>query len=89
MFPVQEVRIEKSHSKANRYVIHYEKGQTPPANAFWSLTSYDPNGLLAANPLNRYAIGDRSNLKMNVDGSVDIYIQRVSPGKNREFKQKE
>lgn len=69
---------------ANKYVIHYDKGQTPPANAFWSLTMYDPKGHLVANPLNRYAIGDRSNLKANADGSVDIYIQNASPGKDKE-----
>ena len=25
----------------NRYVIHFDKGQTPPANAFWSMTMYN------------------------------------------------
>ncbi len=69
---------------ANKYVIHYDKGQMPPANAFWSLTMYDPKGHLVANPLNRYAIGDRSSLKTNADGSVDIYLQNTSPGKDKE-----
>ncbi len=69
---------------ANRYVIHFDKGQTPPANAFWSLTMYDPAGHLVANPLNRYAIGDRSNLMTNADGSVDIYLQNTSPGKDKQ-----
>lgn len=26
---------------ANRYVIHFDKDQTPPVNAFWSLTMYN------------------------------------------------
>lgn len=69
---------------SNKYLIHYDKGQTPPANAFWSITMYDTNGHLIENPINRYAIGDRDKLKFNADGSVDIYIQNISPGKDKE-----
>jgi hypothetical protein len=69
---------------ANRYVIRYEKEQTPPTNAFWSLSLYDSDGRFVDNPLKRYAVGDRSNLKTNPDGSTDIYIQHNSPGKDRE-----
>ena len=69
---------------ANRYVIRFEAGQTPPANAFWSLTMYDVEGFFIPNPVNRFAIGDRSNLKANPDGSVEIYIQKDNPGKDKE-----
>ena len=48
---------------ANRYVLHFDKGMTPPVNAFWSLTLYDQQGYMVANPINRNAIGDRSGLK--------------------------
>jgi len=68
----------------NKYKIHFEKGQTPPANAFWSVTMYDPDGYMVANPINRNAIGDRSHLRANSDGSIDIYIQHDSPGKEKE-----
>jgi hypothetical protein len=69
---------------ANKYVIHFDKGKTPPVNGFWSLTMYDKDGFFIDNPLNRYAIGNRSNLKNNADGSVDLYLQNVSPGKGKE-----
>lgn len=69
---------------ANTYVLHFDKGQMPPANAFWSLTMYSPEGYMVENPINRYTLGDRSNLKMNADGSVDLYIQHDAPGKNKE-----
>ena len=69
---------------ANKYILHFEKDKTPPANAFWSLTLYNNSGYMVANPLNRNAIGDRSNLKKNADGSTDIYIQKDSPRKENE-----
>ena len=69
---------------ANRYVLHFDKGMTPPVNAFWSLTLYDQQGYMVANPINRNAIGDRSGLKENPDGSVDIYVQHDSPGQDKE-----
>lgn len=69
---------------ANKYVIHFEKGQTPPVNAFWSITMYGMDDLLIANPINRFAIGDRDKLKYNADGSLDINIQHDSPGKDKE-----
>lgn len=68
----------------NKYVIHFDKGQMPPANAFWSLTMYGADELLVDNPLNRYVLGDRSPMKYNADGSLDIYIQHERPGKDKE-----
>jgi DNA sulfur modification protein DndE len=67
-----------------KYLIHFEKGQTPPANAFWSITMYNSDELLVANPINRFAIGDRDKLKYNNDGSLDIYIQNERPAKVKE-----
>ncbi|MEO8603320.1 MAG: DUF1214 domain-containing protein [bacterium] len=65
---------------AQRYVMHFAKGQLPPANAFWSLTMYNDRQFFVANPLGRYAIGDRDKLTVNPDGSLDLYIQTMSPG---------
>ena len=65
----------------NKYVVHFEKDQIPPANAFWSLTVYNDQNFLAENPINRFALGDRDKLAYNADGSLDIYVQRENPGK--------
>jgi hypothetical protein len=68
----------------NRYVVHFDKGGLPPVNAFWSLTMYDAESFLAANPINRYNIAGWMPLKYNPDGSLDVYIQHDSPGKQKE-----
>jgi hypothetical protein len=45
---------------------------------------YNEKQLLAANPIDRFAIGDRDKLAFNPDGSLDLYVQRVSPGRDKE-----
>lgn len=69
---------------SHKYVIHFERGQTPPAEGFWSITMYDANYFFVANPINRYSISARQALKANADGSTDIYIQKDSPGADKE-----
>lgn len=69
---------------ANNYVLHFDKGQAPPANAFWSLTMYNAESFFVENPLNRYNIAAWMPLKYNKDGSLDVYIQRESPGKDKQ-----
>jgi hypothetical protein len=75
---------DKTYDGANRYVMRFSKGQTPPVEGFWSLTMYDGNYFFVANPLNRYSISPRQNLKTNPDGSTDLYIQKDSPGADKE-----
>ncbi len=69
---------------ANRYVIHFDGGNLPPVNAFWSVTLYNATTyMLVPNPIGRYAIGDRTpGLKYGPDGSLDLYIQRMAPAGN-------
>ena len=74
----------KSLDGANKYTIHFEKGATPPVNAFWSLTLYDPDGFQVANVLNRFAVSSWMPFTFNADGSLDLYFQNDSPGSARE-----
>src|SRR5215468_1038325 len=74
----------KAYDGANKYVVHFPKGQLPPVRGFWSITMYDANYFFVANPINRYSISARQNLKANPDGSIDLYIQNQSPGADKE-----
>ena len=73
-------------SNGQKYMIRFEKGQTPPVNAFWSLTMYKlPEVLFIHNPIKRYSISDRTQgIKFADDGSLTIYLQSDSPGKDLE-----
>jgi hypothetical protein len=68
---------------ASNYTIHFDKGQTPPAQAFWSITLYDPEGFQVANALNRSAVSSWMPFKTNPDGSLDLYFQNESPGADK------
>jgi hypothetical protein len=68
----------------HKYVMRFEKGQLPPAEAFWSLTMYDTDFFFVPNPINRFDLAKRDKLISNPDGSVELYIQAESPGKDKE-----
>jgi hypothetical protein len=69
---------------ANNYTIHFDKGQTPHTQAFWSITLYDNDGFQVANPLNRFALSSWMPFKLNPDGSLDLYFQNENPGPDKE-----
>jgi len=73
-------------SKAS-YTLTFPAGQYPPVNAFWSVTMYDgKTQFLIKNPINRYLINSPMlpNMKKNADGSLTLYIQKDSPGADKE-----
>ena len=73
-------------SKHN-YALTFAAGEFPPVDAFWSLTMYDgKTQLLIENPIGRYLINSPMlpSLKKAPDGSLTLYIQKDSPGTERE-----
>jgi hypothetical protein len=69
------------------YVLRFEKGQVPPAGAFWSFTMYDGSTqFLVANPLNRYLLNSTmlDSFQYGVDGSLTFTVQKDSPGAGKE-----
>jgi DNA sulfur modification protein DndE len=68
----------------NKYTVTFVP---PPFKepAFWSATMYDwKNNYTVENPINRYSLGSDDPLKMNADGTVTLYMQSTSPGKDKE-----
>jgi hypothetical protein len=85
VYPTSQKDAEgRKYNGANKYVMRFPKGQLPPAQGFWSVTMYNAAYFFVENPINRYSISARENLKSNPDGSVDLYIQKDSPGKDKE-----
>ena len=70
----------------NNYSITFPSNRIPKSDYFWSFTMYDlPNRFLVENSINRYSIGSQTkSLKKDKDGSMTIYFQTESPGKDRE-----
>jgi hypothetical protein len=71
----------------HKYTITFPAGQLPPVNSFWSLTMYDGKSqLLVKNPINRSLINSPmlAAMKKNADGSLTLYIQKDSPGADKE-----
>jgi hypothetical protein len=78
---------QKPDCRKNRYTLIFPGGQSSPANAFWSVTVYDrKTQLLIKNPINRFLINSPMlpDLKKDADGSLTIYLQKDSPGTDKE-----
>jgi hypothetical protein len=76
---------EGAKLSTGRYEIRFEPGRQPPVDAFWSLTAYNADRNLIANPINRYSIGDRTpGLVTDSDGTLTLSLQPDSPGPDRE-----
>jgi len=78
---------EPYNTAVNNYEVTFKAGEFPPVNAFWSFTMYDgKTQLLIENPINRYIINSPMlpQLKLGKDGSLTLYIQKDSPGKDKE-----
>ncbi|APL96057.1 DUF1254 domain-containing protein [Sphingobium indicum] len=68
----------------NNYALCFRKQDLPPVDGFWSITLYYEKGFLAANPIDRYSIGDRTpGLAYGPDGSLRLLIQNDDPGADK------
>jgi hypothetical protein len=73
-------------SGANKYTLTFKKGETPPVDGFWSITMYedDHGWWFYPNPLNKLTVSMRDKPRFNDDGSLTLYFQHESPGKDNE-----
>jgi len=74
---------DKPLDGSHRYVLHFEKDQTPPTNATWSVSVYDPQGFYVPNAIDRYDLAAWMPLQYNPDGSLDLYIQADPPSADK------
>lgn len=89
MYPMSKTLAdgEPLDGSKHNYSITFAASALPPVNAFWSVTMYDgKTQLLIENPINRYLINSPMlpDMQKNADGSLTIYIQKDSPGKDKE-----
>jgi len=71
---------------SHNYTLTFAKGQTPPVDGFWSITMYqiDKGWWFVPNALNKFTVSMRDNPTFNADGSLTLYFQNQSPGKDKE-----
>ena len=64
------------------YKLHFNAGQLPPADAFWSITVYDADGKLVPNSAGQYSVSNSrpGELVYASDGSLDIIFSKTDPG---------
>jgi hypothetical protein len=89
MYPLAKVDVKGEPLDASRhnYTLTFAAGEFPPVNSFWSVTMYDGKSqLLIKNPINRYLINSPMlpGMKKNDGGSLTLYIQKDSPGADKE-----
>jgi hypothetical protein len=89
MYPMTKTLADGEPLDASKhnYTLTFAARQFPPVNAFWSVTMYDGKSqLLIKNPINRYLINSPMlpQMKKNADGGVTLYIQKDSPGADKE-----
>jgi len=83
MYVMAEVDAEgEALDGTHRYRLRFAPGAGPQVDAFWSITLYrSADRLLAANPINRYSIGDRTpGIQIDADGGLTLRIQSDDPG---------
>jgi hypothetical protein len=85
LFPV--ARMDETGKPLNgeqQYRLHFAADQLPPSR-YWRISLYDIDGYFTDNPIRRYGIGNMAEkLKSNPDGSLTLFIQHDSPGKENE-----
>ena len=80
VYPISYLDVDGDPYDGSRsYVLHFDAEALPPAKAFWSLTMYEEEGFQVPNALDRFAIGDRDELRFNDDGSLDLQIAAAEP----------
>ncbi|WP_144630124.1 DUF1254 domain-containing protein [Bordetella genomosp. 13] len=85
LYPVTAIDDEGEPLNSDEdYVLHFDKGQLPPVDGYWTLILYDARQGFTQNPIGRYAVTSTDPLVYNKDGSLDIYIRRDPPSREKQ-----
>ena len=80
VYPITKVDSDGNPLKGTHtYMIHFNKGETPPVQGFWSITMYDNAYYFYPNALNKLTLSPRDRLHYNADGSLDLYFSHFRP----------
>ena len=60
-------------------MLHFDSLPPTLGSGFWSVTAYGEDDFLIDNPIDRYCINDRSDFKLNADGTLDIVLSKDAP----------
>jgi hypothetical protein len=61
------------------YVLHFDRGQSPPAFGFWSLVMHEERSRSTERSADRRSIGDRTALTFERDGSLNVFVSSIPP----------
>lgn len=80
LYPKLEVDADGNALTGEKtYALHFEVCPQVLEGGFWSITAYGDDDFLIDNPINRYCVNDRSGLKTNEDGSIDVILSKDAP----------
>ncbi|MFI1914885.1 DUF1254 domain-containing protein [Nocardia sp. NPDC020380] len=79
LYPTTQA-VADDNGAPRRFRLRFAPGQLPPVDAFWSVTAYDADSYLVANPAHIYAVGHEIPVVPGPDGSVEIAVQNADPG---------
>ena len=69
---------------ANKYTHHFDEGRNTAGRRLLVDHALRSGGFQVGNALNRFAVSSWMPFKHNADGSLDLYFQNESPGKDKE-----
>src|SRR5437899_8212459 len=89
MYPMTKTlaNCEPLDGSKHNYTLTFAAGQYTPVHGFWSMTMYDgKTQVFIKHPINRYLINSPMlpQMKKNENGSLTLYIQKDSPGADKE-----